>query len=153
MGGVLNNFVRKYRIYLVIFLTVLGIAALIVASQIGPLTEEVTIFPKDHPLMTTQAILQNEFPSSSTQKGAFMVSIVWGVKDLDRSNVGLWDPEDLGELVWDDEFDVAPAENQQRMLELCAELKDDHALVRDNDVICWIDDMDVYVREDSKNTK
>ena len=74
------------------------------------------------------------------------MSIVWGVKDLDRSNVGLWDPSELGELIWDDEFDIAPAENQQTLLDLCAELKDDHALVKDDDVKCWIDDMDVFVR-------
>jgi len=37
--------------------------------------------------------------------------MTWGVKDLDRSDVGLWDPEDLGELVWDEGFTVSPEEN------------------------------------------
>ena len=78
-----------------------------------------------------------------------MVSIVWGVKSLDRSSVGLWDPEELGELIWNDEFDITPVENQQALLDLCDELTDDHALVKEDDVNCWIRDMDVYVRTDS----
>ena len=75
-----------------------------------------------------------------------MVSIVWGIKDLDRSDVGLWDPDELGELVWDDEFDISPPENQQSLIKLCEDLKNDHELVKDNEVICWIQDMDTYVK-------
>ena len=44
-------------------------------------------------------------------------------------------------------------ENQQALLDLCEELSDDHALVRDDDVKCWIRDMDVFVREDSAGDK
>ena len=39
------------------------------------------------------------------------------------------------------------------MLDLCAELSDDHALVRDDDVKCWIHDFDLFVREDSAGGK
>ena len=39
------------------------------------------------------------------------------------------------------------------MLDLCAELSDDHALVKDDDVKCWIHDFDLFVKEDSAGTK
>ena len=45
-------------------------------------------------------------------KETLVVKLNWGVKDLDRSEVGAWDPADIGELVWDDEFTVKPRRNQ-----------------------------------------
>ena len=112
------------------------------------------MLPKDHPIMVVQQTLQNTFATdSASSKGKFMVNIVWGVKGLDRSSVGLWDPAELGELIWNDEFDISPAENQQALLDLCDELTDDHPLVKDKDVKCWIKDMDLYVRADSNNQK
>ena len=69
------------------------------------------MLPDDHPLVVTQKLIQDTFSTTSSQKGAFVVSIVWGVKDLDRSNVALWDANDMGELVWDNSFDIAPEAN------------------------------------------
>ena len=70
------------------------------------------MLPEDHPIMVTGILLAEKFSKTSDQAGAFMVSIVWGVKDLDRSDVGLWDPTVLGELVWDEDFDIVPEDNQ-----------------------------------------
>ena len=76
-----------------------------------------------------------------------MVNLVWGVKDLDRSDVGLWDPDELGELVWDDDFDIAPAVNQQSLLNLCDELLNyQPQMVKESGVNCWIKDMDEWLR-------
>jgi len=41
-------------------------------------------------------------------KKGIQVNINFGVKDLDRNGVGSWDPEDIGKLVWDDDFTVTP---------------------------------------------
>ena len=40
-----------------------------------------------------------------------VVKLNWGVKDLDRSDVALWDPEEIGKIVWDDGFTIAPRAN------------------------------------------
>jgi len=45
-------------------------------------------------------------------KKGIQVNINFGIKDLDRDGVGSWDPEDIGKLVWDDDFTVAPVANQ-----------------------------------------
>ena len=112
MGGPFNDFVRKARYFIIVILTIIGLTAIGIATQIGPLTEPDEMLPEDHPIMVTGQLLQNTFSKNSDQAGAFMVSIVWGVKDLDRSNVGLWDPTEIGELVWDEDFDIVPADNQ-----------------------------------------
>ena len=60
-------------------------------------------------------MLQNEikdhFTSSASLNEAIVVKLNWGIKDLDRSNVGLWDSKDMGRLVWDEEFTVSPRRN------------------------------------------
>ena len=146
MGGPLNNFDRRFRYIIVAILSILGAVAIGIATQIGPLTQPDELLPDDHPMIKTGKLISDEFVTTSDQSGAFLVSIVWGVKDLDRSEVGLWDPDVLGELVWDDAFDVSPEENQKSLIKLCEELRNDHELVKDNEVICWIEDMDLWLR-------
>ena len=146
MGGPLNNFDRRFRYIIVAVLSILGTVGIGIATQIGPLTEPDELLPDDHPMVKTGKLISDEFVTTTDQSGAFLVSIVWGVKDLDRSEVGLWDPEVLGELVWDDQFDVSPEENQKSVMKLCEDLRDDHELVKDNEVICWIQDMDIWLR-------
>ena len=93
------------------------------------------------------------FSSAGNVRGAIFVNLNWGVKDLDRSSVGLWDGAEIGSIVWDDEFTVAPAENQQALMDLCVDLRDQSALVKENFVKCWILDMDDFVRKDSRSLK
>lgn len=112
MSGPFNRIIIRFRYILVLCLFFLGIAGIIVASYIGPLTENQAMLPKDHHLMVKSTLSSQTFSASSSDKEAFMVSIVWGVKGLDRSDVGLWDPDDLGRLEWDESFTIAPAKNQ-----------------------------------------
>lgn len=55
--------------------------------------------------------------------------------------MGSWDPDDLGKIVWDETFTVAPRENQQALMNLCVDLRDKFELVKSNVVSCWILDM------------
>ena len=111
MGGAFNRFIRKFRYVLIIVLFLIGVGAIVVASFIGPLTENEEMLPADHPILVAQNIITDEFRSLANQEDAFLVDIVWGVEDLDRSNVDTWDPESLGELIWDEKFDITPAAN------------------------------------------
>lgn len=93
------------------------------------------------------------FSSAGNIKGNIFVNINWGVKDLDRSDVGSWDSEYAGNLIWDDEFEVTSPESQKAFLDFCTELRDESDLVIDNDVTCWILDLDDFVKEDSNQTE
>ena len=50
--------------------------------------------------------------SPTNVSGPIYVKLNWGVAGLDRSSVKLWDPNKLGELIWDEGFAVAPVANQ-----------------------------------------
>ena len=87
-------------------------------------------------------MIEDNFDSTSSLKEALVVQINWGVKDLDRSDVGDWDVKDIGKLIWDDTFTVAPRANQQALLDMCLDLQTQTNLVKNADAVnCWILDM------------
>ena len=51
------------------------------------------------------------FVAAGNIKGAIFVKVSWGVLGLNRDEVGLWDPSKMGEIIWDEDFTVLPAEN------------------------------------------
>ena len=57
MGGPLNNFDRRFRYIIVAVLSILGVAGIGVATQIGPLTEPDEMLPADHPMMKTSKLI------------------------------------------------------------------------------------------------
>ena len=69
------------------------------------------MLPADHPTLVTANKLQDEFTADASDKDAFIVNMVWGVKGLNRDDVSMWDPESLGELVWDKDFTMEPVAN------------------------------------------
>jgi hypothetical protein len=50
------------------------------------------------------------------------INFYWGTKEIITDDVNRWDPEDIGELVWDDEFDPSSEEAQTFLLNLCKDL-------------------------------
>jgi len=144
-AGPFNTFVFKYRYILIAVLVTLGVVAAGVASQMGPLSKGEELMSKDHPLIETQRVMLEEFNTGLGSPATLSVSITWGVKDIDRSNIGKWDATNLGVLEWDTEFTVAPEENQRALLQFCKYLKEESELVRDKLVECWIQKMDEFV--------
>ena len=67
--------------------------------------------PNSHELVVLADDIGNEFPSAADIKDSIVVSLNWGIKDLDRDDVDTWDPSDMGRLIWDDTFDLTPARN------------------------------------------
>ena len=75
----------------------------------GPLTEEEEWLPEDNKIMVLSKSVDDNFSRAveGMRKGIY-VNVNFGVKDLDRDGVSSWDPEDIGKLVWDDDFTVTP---------------------------------------------
>ena len=135
------------RYVLVVFFAIFGIGAIVIASNIGPLTEQEEYLDYDTPIMVTQKLVEDNFLSTSSLKESLVVRLNWGVKGLDRSDVGAWDPKDMGELIWDEDFNVAPKANQQNLIDLCIDLRDNNEFVKDNEVRCWILDMNEWLKQ------
>ena len=40
------------------------------------------------------------------------IEIFWGVDKIDKDDIDRWDPEDLGKMKWDDNFNMALESSQ-----------------------------------------
>lgn len=60
----------------------------------------------------------------SSGKGGNRIDVIMyqGTKEIDDSKVGKWDSEDMGKVVWDEEFNLSPKENQKFLYDLCFDL-------------------------------
>jgi hypothetical protein len=102
---------------------VLGFTVILIAisiwrvAVIQPDTEAISMLPKDHELTKLKTELYEEF-HDSVDTNSINVKMIWGISKLDRSGVGKWDPTDKGSLVYDNNFNLAPVANQQRILDI-----------------------------------
>ena len=109
----------------------------------GPLTEQEEWLPEDNKIVVLSREIDANFSKAvdGLKKGT-IVNLNWGVKDLDREGVSTWDPEDVGKLIWDENFTMTPKENQQSILDLCTNLKSNKELLKElEEIKCWILDM------------
>ena len=70
---------------------------------------------------------------------------MYGLKGIDKEGVDLWDPKDIGELEYDDSFDLTKASNQNRLKQICVDLRLKSSIVLDSKVECWIEDFESWL--------
>mmetsp|Transcript_16142 Transcript_16142/g.18104 ORF Transcript_16142/g.18104 Transcript_16142/m.18104 type:complete len:977 (+) Transcript_16142:234-3164(+) len=121
--------------------------AAIFASKMSAPTKEDEWIPDDHESVQGINRMQDYFPQGENDN-AQKINLVWGLSGLEKSSSGnKWDPEYLGELVWDEEFDLSPTKNQQYILSICEELtqpKYSH-MVKDGIVYCFMKEFKDYI--------
>jgi len=52
------------------------------------------------------------------------IDIYWGVKDINKDDVSMWDSVYIGEAIMDEEFSLESVEAQQSLLDFCSSLKE-----------------------------
>jgi hypothetical protein len=98
--------------YFIIFIFVIWISqACLYASQMGPLTEPEEFIPKYHPAIKGWTIMSENFTSQEERSEKIELQLVWGLKDIDRTGENRWNPEFVGKLIFDDEFNPATVES------------------------------------------
>lgn len=107
------------------------------AALLEPASEGFKNFDDDHYLIRIQDMLRNGFHTSENDN-TIQVNFIWGVAGVDNDDTDRWDPSDLGTVIWDDNFDMSSEANQQRLLDICNDLKAS-SLVKDQQVTCWVE--------------
>lgn len=90
--------IHKLRILFIIIFIIIGVVAAVISTGIGPLTKQEEFLPNSHEIMILMDDVGKQFSSASNLKDSIVVKLTWGIKGLDRSDVALWDPSDLGKL-------------------------------------------------------
>ena len=77
--------IYRCRYVLVLLFVGLGIAAVYVATGMGPLTKGEEMMHKDMQVIRTQDIMLDVFDTGLGTPSTLSVQVTWGVKELDRS--------------------------------------------------------------------
>lgn len=125
----------KGRYVILFFSFAWFIVTCIFAPQMGPQTEEVKFIADDHPIWEPFGVMLTNFEFSNANKPD--INFFWGAASIDKKQVNKWDPDDIGELVWNDEFDPSSEEAQKFMLNFCVELEKQE-IVSSDSMICWV---------------
>jgi hypothetical protein len=106
---------------------IIGCFALVLAgaaaagAQIRPATSSDQFLPESHPFQRIATIWNDEFPSSAQDANA-KVYLIWGLQDVDRSDVSLLrNSKNKGSVVYDESFILDEAA-QLHIFSVCQEV-------------------------------
>ena len=108
------------------------------ASKLETSNEALEILNDSSYITVTQNMIMYDYHNTDESR-SIQVIFVWGTNYLDNSNVDKWDSTSYGTIIYDELFDLAPEANQQRIIDICNDLKKS-SLVRDSKVSCWVQD-------------
>lgn len=71
---------------------------------------------------------------------------MWGVDTINKTKVDFFNASDIGETIWDDEFDMSDPESQKQIFQFCMHLKNQSdILYQPRSIKCWIEDFRIYL--------
>ena len=65
------------------------------------------MLPDDCSLKIAQEYLKDNRFHSGENDNLLNINMVWGIDSIDRDGTNHWDPEDLGTVIWDNDFDLS----------------------------------------------
>ena len=110
---------------------------------IEPLSEEESFIPDDLEPVIALNTLNDDFNQGEDDL-VVKVKFIWGASHVDRSSAAKWDPSEFGSIVWDENLNLAPSANQERIRTICSDLRAS-SLVKDSKVTCFMDDFKTYI--------
>ena len=137
-----NNAVKRFAWPIIAIFTVWTVVAAIYAMQLKPLSKEEEFLPADHELMQVWSTVETNFPVGAIVE--LNVDVYWGVKGINKDKVVRWNPDYVGEVIWDETFDISSEANQRSLLDFCDDLLKQE-FVADNFVNCWTSDFNAYL--------
>ena len=95
-----NKFVRLGApLIVIILLAWMGVAAFL-SSDMKPLSSQETWLPDDNRVQRAFELLNTVFPKNK-EDNLIKVTLFWGVKGIDKSEVSIWDDIAIGTIQWD----------------------------------------------------
>ncbi len=95
---------------LAIFLIWSGIA-IWRSTNLKPLSKAEEFLPAEHWSMQGWKLSQNAF-NQGNQDEKMSVDLYFGADHIDKTEASLWDPNQYGDIVWNEDFTLAPKANQ-----------------------------------------
>ena len=150
-------------VILVIFFAFIGVS-IGFATQLKPATEQTKLWGPDTNWAKVDDLNQNAFVKSQ-EDNVVVVTIIWGLKEQDRSECHHTDYKCKGKTVLDRSFDMNPPPCQTAMMDFCKNLRNlpedkiNSLRVRRSEVTgeietkCFLERMDEYLEDEGKKDR
>ena len=95
-SNIWNPFIYKFRKVVILIFVVMFALAMNEARNIGPLTKQEDFVPRTNELVlpwTIQYDIFNGVEESGKYTNNMLIEIVFGIKNLNQEDNGMWEPE------------------------------------------------------------
>jgi len=144
------RFIARFRYILLGLGAVVFGLAIWGATLLKPLEGTEQWIPDSHPAQRPIVWDRDFFGSGNTGGNALTVTVVAGLDGVDQSDVAKWDPSEIGEAEFDEDFDLRPGANREALADLCRRIQSNETLSRGGteSVTCWISEFQEFLGED-----
>lgn len=103
---------------------ILGLGVFWIFTAIGcvvhirPLTEPESFFPENNELLVYFNDIVTSFHTNPSD-AYISVTLIFGTDGISRKGLSRWDQVNLGRVIWDTDFNMAPLENQEYIYDFC----------------------------------
>lgn len=140
---------KRNRYFILLGTALVVIFFLIFAAQTKPEEKPLQALREGHPLRDVFD-LQEDFQIKS-DLFVVTVSVIWGIKGVDKSKGDRMKETKPGEIIWDDDFDITLASTQEAVKKMCEEGLERHEalhILPNDKVNCFVADFDKWMLEE-----
>lgn len=149
LGQQFNHLIYRGRFLIIAAFVAWTCYAASKSVTLSKLTKKEDFVPDDHADLRALNLWLDNFVDRKDHMEPIVVDIIFGVKGIDRSGGSFqektWDPYYLGEIVWDDAFDIADPSTQVYIQTLCSRAQ--NSPLSNGMVGCWIDLFSKFIRQ------
>lgn len=125
-NGAHTNFIKEFKHYIFVIFLALTVCGIYFCTTLEPPDEQEDYFPKSH-MFTRYSNLMRPGKSSpflsSGRDYVAEVQVAWGLKSMDLSGTSPWNPDAMGEVIYDEDFDMSSPQAQQHVYDVCQNAK------------------------------
>ena len=153
LGRTWSKWIDKSKIPNLVFFFILFVIGISLAiSQLEP-DDDIFRSWKTSSWFYTLETVQNDFGESDND-GLLGLFITYGIKGVDRSEIKTFDKDNIGEVVWDDDFSMWTTAQQNYLYSTCLELRNSSLVYEPPNsefVNCPIDEFRTYLNKSGES--
>ena len=150
----LPPFVIKLRYFSAVFFFLIAVGSIVISTYKPglqlPSSQDFQMFLETHALEKYPLKLKKNFHFETTKRKSFPINLIWGIKATDTGDQ--FDPNDLGSLKWDENFDIVNKEGQHWIVNFTSRLKEQAFFVKDQKSSFIEDFFFRYMKSNCTNT-
>ncbi|KAJ3449434.1 sterol-sensing domain [Anaeramoeba flamelloides] len=143
-----SPYIQKYRYLIILIFLSLLVFFSIKASQLKPAEEPAQFLPDDLPLMKAVNLEESGFAQKENVLTGY---ILWGIETIDRTGVDPLETQELGEVIYDKEFEPSSQESQNYIIQVCDQVKKE-SWVENGKIICFMEKFRDYINDETNHT-